>query len=340
MKINKGVVVVWVGGALFGMALPAAFPAWADDVTMRPYISESLMYSFSDKRRSDGGIGGMLGGGMPVNRWFNLELDGAYSHFNANKDSGSEPWQEYFAKVDGQYVLDRNPQFEPYVGVGLGWVKESLKNVGNDDAFMADAGVGAYHFFKIFNADFAVRGDVRYRWADTKSARFPGRDVGHIGEPVVSLGLIIPLSFGGAPAAAQPVELPPAPPPPPPPAPALNPNQSFENIHFAFDKSALTPYSQSSLDSDAAVINKLSASFPNLKVDISGHTDWIGTDAYNQALSERRANVVRDYLVRKGVDAGRTRVFAYGETEPVAPNTTAEGRALNRRTEIRTHNGE
>jgi OOP family OmpA-OmpF porin len=71
-------------------------------------------------------------------------------------------------------------------------------------------------------------------------------------------------------------------------------------------------------------------------VDVSGHTDWIGTDAYNQALSERRANTVKDYLVQKGVDASHIRTFAYGESQPVAPNTTPEGRALNRRAEIRT----
>lgn len=341
MNKHRAVVWLWAFGCVSGLALSVAVPAGADDVTMRPYISESLMYTFSDKRESDGGIGGMIGGGVPINRWFNLELDGAYSHFNANKDSGSEPWQEYIGKADGQFVLDRNPEFEPYIGVGLGYAKESLKNIGNDGAFMADAGVGAYHFFKIFNADFAVRGDVRYRYVDTESSKFPGRDVGHLGEPVVSLGVIIPLSFGGQVAQAQPVVVAPPPPPPPPPPPSgPNPNQRFDDVHFAFDKSALTPASQASLDGDAAVIAKLSASFPSLKVDISGHTDWIGTDAYNQALSERRANSVKDYLERKGVDAGRMRTFAYGETEPVAPNTTPEGRALNRRVEIKTHNGD
>jgi len=319
-----------------GLALAGVLPAHADDVAMRPYISESLMYTFADdSRHSDGGIGGMLGGGVPINRLINLELDGGYSHFNHNDDVGSEPWQEYIAKLDTQFFYSRDPAFAPYFGVGLGYAKEQLKTIGNEGAFMADAGVGAIHYFKIFNTDFGVRGDVRYRWVDTESSKFPGRGVSTIGEPVISLGLLIPLAFGGT-AAVAPEVLPPPPVVPQQQPSGLSANHRFEDVHFAFDKYSLTEYAQSSLDGDVTTINKLSGSFPSLKVDISGHTDWIGTDAYNQALSERRATAVKDYLVRKGIDAGRIRTYAYGESQPVAPNTTAEGRALNRRAEIST----
>jgi OOP family OmpA-OmpF porin len=110
----------------------------------------------------------------------------------------------------------------------------------------------------------------------------------------------------------------------------------MEDVHFAFDKSNLSDYARNSLDGDAAAIAATAAKSPGLQVDVSGHTDWIGTAAYNQGLSERRANAVKDYLVRKGLDASRIRTHAYGETQPIAPNTTAEGRALNRRAEIRT----
>ena len=320
-----------------GLALAGILQAHADDVAMRPYISESLMYTFAnDSRHSDGGIGGMLGGGVPINRFLNLELDGGYSHFNANNDVGSSPWREYLAKLDTQFFFSRDPNFAPYFGVGLGYAKEQLKNIGNDGAFMADAGVGAIHYFKIFSTDFGVRGDVRYRFVDTESSKFPGRSISTLNEPVVSLALLIPLAFGGTTEVAPEV----LPPPPPPvatgPTDTLNANHRFDDVHFAFDKYNLNEYAQASLDGDVTTINKLSGSFPSLKVDISGHTDWIGTDAYNQALSERRATAVKDYLVRKGIDAGRIRTYAYGESQPVAPNTTAEGRALNRRSEIST----
>ncbi|MDE0853512.1 MAG: OmpA family protein [Nevskia sp.] len=321
-----------------GLALTAvaSMPAYADDVTMRPYLSESLMYTFADSsRHSDNGIGAMLGGGIPINRLLNIEMNGGYSHYNNNSDAGSSPWSEYLAKVDTQLFYSRDPAFSPYFGVGLGYAKEILKNIGNNGAFMADAGVGAIHYFKLFNTDFGVRGDVRYRWVDTDSSKFPGRNVNTLGEPVISLGLLIPLAFGGTNAVAPEV-LPPAPPPVPVQPSLSGANHRFEDVHFAFDKYNLTEYAQASLDSDVTSINKLSGNFPSLKVDISGHTDWIGTDAYNQALSERRATAVKDYLVRKGIDAGRIRTYAYGESQPVAPNTTAEGRALNRRAEIST----
>lgn len=320
-----------------GLLVAAALPAQADPVSMRPYISESLMYTFADsKRHSDDGIGGMLGGGVPLNRLFNVELDGAYSHFNHDGSiANSAPWKQFLAKVDGQLFFSRDPAFSPYFGIGGGYAKDVLKDVGNDASFFADAGVGAIHFFQIFHTDFGVRGDFRYRWTDIDKAKFPGKDVSSFGEPVLSLGLIIPLGFGETTEAT------------PQPLPPVQPDQGgkqdvsgaahrFEDVHFAFDKYSLTEYAKASLDADAATITKLSGSYPSLKVDVSGHTDWIGTDAYNQALSERRATAVKDYLVRKGIDAGRIRTYAYGESQPVAPNTTAEGRALNRRAEIRT----
>ncbi len=304
---------------------------------MRPYISEALMYTFADSsRHSDGGIGGMLGGGVPINRLLNLELQGGYSHFNANNDAGSNAWKQYLAKLDGQFFFSRDPEFAPYFGVGGGYARDVLKNVGKDASFFADAGVGAIHYFKIFNTDFGVRGDVRYRWVDIDKSKFPGKNVDSFGEPVLSLALLIPLEFGGTEEAAPAVLPPPAQPVNPPPADNTGAAHRFEDIHFAFDKYNLTEYAQASLDSDASTITKLSGTYPSLKVDVAGHTDWIGTDAYNQALSERRATAVKDYLVRKGIDAGRIRTYAYGESQPVAPNTTAEGRALNRRSEIST----
>jgi OOP family OmpA-OmpF porin len=84
------------------------------------------------------------------------------------------------------------------------------------------------------------------------------------------------------------------------------------------------------------VINGLTEKYPAIKVDISGHTDAVGSEGYNQGLSERRANVVKQYLLRKGVDAGRVSTYAYGESKPVATNDTDEGRAQNRRSELRT----
>ena len=99
---------------------------------------------------------------------------------------------------------------------------------------------------------------------------------------------------------------------------------------FDFDKSVLKPAAKASLDSLLGKIKSLT-----LEVIIAvGHTDAIGTEAYNQKLSVRRANAVKKYLVSKGIEPNRIYVEGKGKTQPVADNKTAEGRAKNRRVEI------
>jgi OOP family OmpA-OmpF porin len=132
---------------------------------------------------------------------------------------------------------------------------------------------------------------------------------------------------------------PPPPPPPPaevPPAPAPAPVPTSEKVSyqadafFDFDKAVLKPAGKQSLDE---LTNKLGDM--NLEVIIAvGHTDSIGTDAYNQKLSIRRAEAVKAYLQSKGVDKARIYTEGKGEKQPVASNKTAAGRAKNRRVEI------
>lgn len=99
---------------------------------------------------------------------------------------------------------------------------------------------------------------------------------------------------------------------------------------FDFDKSTLKPEGRQVLDQVASQAGTI-----NLETLIAtGHTDSIGTEQYNQGLSQRRANSVKDYLVSKGVAADRIYVEGKGETSPVASNSTREGRAQNRRVEI------
>ncbi len=105
----------------------------------------------------------------------------------------------------------------------------------------------------------------------------------------------------------------------------------LRGVNFAFDKSDLTPESIAILDQAVDVLNR----YPAMKVEVAGHTDWIGTDAYNQGLSERRAKVVYEYLTGKGIDASRLAgPNGYGEGRPIDTNDTADGRARNRRTEL------
>lgn len=99
---------------------------------------------------------------------------------------------------------------------------------------------------------------------------------------------------------------------------------------FDFDKSVLKPEGKAKLDD---LVGKVKAI--NLEVIIAvGHTDSVGSDAYNQKLSIRRAEAVKAYLVSKGIEKNRVYTEGKGEKQPVADNKTAEGRAKNRRVEI------
>jgi outer membrane protein OmpA-like peptidoglycan-associated protein len=102
-------------------------------------------------------------------------------------------------------------------------------------------------------------------------------------------------------------------------------------VHFEFNKSILTPDSKTILDKVAASLIER----PDVKVEIAGHTDSKGSDAYNLKLSDRRSAAVREYLISKGVMAENLTSKGYGESQPIADNKTDEGRAKNRRVELR-----
>ena len=103
-----------------------------------------------------------------------------------------------------------------------------------------------------------------------------------------------------------------------------------ENITFGFDRSDLQPQFYPVLDNVAATLREYNQTI----VEIAGHTDSKGTDAYNQALSERRAGSVGNYLMAKGLVRDRFILIGAGESRPVASNDTDAGRAQNRRVEI------
>lgn len=394
--------------ASLGMVLATtALSAVAGEQETRPYFSTGFNYVFDDKARTtNGGIGGYASAGKPINQHWGLEFGAFYNTFDSSVGLPSE-WREYGAKIDGLFFYSREAAFSPYFGLGVGALTTRLKTAPtgvSTDPFV-DAGVGFIKYFAVNGGpDLGLRADLRYRWVDTEE--LPAAINSSFTEPVVRVGLVVPMGPRVVQAAA-------APSPAPSPAQAeaariaagkptandadgdgvlddmddcpgtpggwlidargcpidsdhdgvpdnldkcpgtaagitvdavgcpitvaaAGAARSFENVNFAFDKADLTDYSKALLDNAAGVIGGLVQKYPSLKIDISGHTDWMGTDAYNQALSERRANVVKDYLSGKGVDGARISSFAYGETKPIAPNDTEEGRALNRRTEIRT----
>ena len=324
---------------------------------MRPYISEMYSYTFEngDRHGVDAGQGGVLSVGKALSEHWGVEIGGFYTNFPHDDSPGVNAQREYGGKIDGMYFYSRNPSFSPYFAVGAGGVRTKLRGTGlaSTNPF-ADVGLGFIKYFTVWNADFGVRADMRYRHIFFEDNELGGTIEGDLGEAVLKVGLVIPL--GARPVIADVVA-------PPgkcadsdgdgvcdtadlcpgtaggaavdakgcPKEAADGAKKKFEDVHFAFDKSDIAPTEAVKLDNAATTIDGLSKKYPSLKVDVSGHTDWVGTDGYNQGLSERRANSVKSYLERKGVSASRINTYAFGESKPIATNETAEGRALNRR---------
>ena len=115
----------------------------------------------------------------------------------------------------------------------------------------------------------------------------------------------------------------------------------LKGVNFDFDQATLRPDGVVILDEAISILGR----YPELRVEVAGHTDSIGSDEYNQGLSERRSRTVYDYLTSHGIDAGRLMgPNGYGESRPIAPNTNPdgsdnpEGRARNRRSELNVQN--
>ncbi|MGO9443370.1 MAG: OmpA family protein [Thiobacillaceae bacterium] len=129
-----------------------------------------------------------------------------------------------------------------------------------------------------------------------------------------------------------------APQPPPPPVsesqavpPAVAPKKLIlEGVYFDNDSAHLSSESSAILDRAAATLQQ----WGGIKVEVAGYTDSVSTDNENIVLSKRRANVVRDYLISKGIDASRLTAVGYGKANPIADNNTPEGRFKNRRVEL------
>jgi outer membrane protein OmpA-like peptidoglycan-associated protein len=204
--------------------------------------------------------------------------------------------------------------------------------------------------FSILSATLISAGAVSAQAAegvfyDPSNAASPtGKTVGHelfrtIGCPGRELLVTpCPVPAPAVPVAAAPEPTPapayvapapaPAPVAPEPAAPAKK--LVLEGVNFDFDKAALRQEDVGSLDNDVATLK----SWGDVDIEVAGHTDSMGSDAYNMKLSQQRADAVRNFLISRGVAADRLTAKGYGESQPVADNATDEGRFKNRRVEL------
>jgi outer membrane protein OmpA-like peptidoglycan-associated protein len=151
-------------------------------------------------------------------------------------------------------------------------------------------------------------------------------------EPVPPIEPVPPAPEPPPPAPAPEPEPEPAPePPPPPPAEPVKEKIVLRGVNFDFDRTEIRGDAGVILDEAIEILNRN----PDRQVVIEGHTDWTGPEEYNQSLSQNRAEAVKKYLIENGVEESRLSVVGYGESQPVAPNDTRDGRDRNRRVELK-----
>jgi len=260
--------------------------------------------------------------------------------------------------LDVLRVFARNSRVSPYITGGVGALYSKTDGQGSNTDFLAQAGLGLTIQLaqkQDGTLRFSLRPEVKARWALPRHNDPQDKFLDY------SAGLGFQFAFGPAPAPAPVAEPAPAPAPPPPPPPApkdsdgdgvLDPQDrcpdtprgvavdehgcprrgsvTLHGVTFEFDSATLTADSRPALVAVAADVKR----YPNLKLELQGHTDSVGNDAYNLRLSEQRAQSVREFLIGEGVSPQQLSARGYGETRPAADNTTEEGRAANRRVDM------
>ncbi|MBJ7576255.1 OmpA family protein [Luteimonas sp. MC1828] len=352
---------------LAGLAVSQA--AVAQDFDDRWYITGSAGFNLQDNDRETRNAPFLaLGVGKFISPEWSLDAELNYQnpHNDANQDLN---WSQYGVSLDARrHFITEGRNWNPYALFGVGYQRseEEYDNFPSpnspgqreDGNFAAKVGVGLQGDL----GRVGIRTELAYRASfDDTSVAAPQED--WFGDVLASVGVVIPLG----PEPTAPVA-------PAPVAPSCADMDSdgdgvndcddkcpgsqagqtigpdgcpvpvsidLKGVNFDFDKATLRPDAVSILNEAIEILKR----YPQLKVEVAGHTDSKGTDAYNQSLSERRATTVYDYLTSNGIDAGRlVGPNGYGESRPIAPNTNddgsdnPEGRARNRRTELNVQN--
>lgn len=312
----------------------------------------SFVKTGGDRDAKDGWGGGM-GIGKILNEHFNVEVKGFYQGFGgySNPATGTGGrWDLTGGTADLQYFIMRDT-FSPYTVIGLGGMNTSVPG-DSGVSFIGEAGAG---FTYELHDNFLLRSDVRYRYNNNFNANLrPGTNEFH--DMIVNVGFVIPLGDKPKPVAkAEPVVE---------PTPiadcstqdadadgvndcidkcpgTMNASQvddqgcpiqlELKGVHFEYDSATLTPQAMEVLDGVATSF----ISYPEKKDievqgEVQGHASSEGTKAYNLKLSQRRSQAVVNYLQSKGV-TNKLIAKGYGEEQPIADNSTEEGRVQNRR---------
>lgn len=349
MKISRAITATFA--AVLAIGNTAAYADGAEPWHFTYQIGGADLDSDRDTR--DGDVWNSIAFGRFFGNHFSLDLE--YDEFEAKYNGFDtavpgatyDKWKLSTLGLMGRYYFTDNA-FRPFVGAGAGSTKHrSVLDESKDLSLSLVAGLQGQ-----LARHWSARAQIMYR-NDYDSNSLGS--VRHFSDWFYSVGLSF--DFGGVEEPPAPPPAPPAP-PPPPPNPDLDgdgvPNErdkcpntrpgavvdldgceveaviSLDNVHFDFDKATLRPEAIVVLNDAAALLK----THERVVVEVAGHTDSVGSEQYNQGLSERRAISVRDYLVSQGINATRLTARGYGELQPVATNDTDAGRQMNRRVEL------
>ena len=341
--------------------------ASAQDFDDRWYLTGSAGMNIQDNDRGTRNAPfAALGVGKFLNP--NWSLDGELNYQNPHNDDNQDlNWSQYGVSVDlRRHFLAEGRNWAPYLLMGLGYQRAeeefdafpSTNSPGRREDGNLAAKVGLGIQSALAGKRAAIRTELAYR-ADFDDSSIAGSGEDWFGDILASVGVVIPL---GAPAVAA-VPAPVAPScadldddgdgvnncddkcPGSQAGQTIGPDGcpvpvsiDLKGVNFDFDKATLRPDAVSILSEATEILKR----YPELRVEVAGHTDLCGKDAYNQKLSERRAKTVYDYLTSNGVDAGRlVGPIGYGESRPLEPTPQtfpACKSEKNRRTELNVQN--
>ncbi|HET6633240.1 MAG TPA: OmpA family protein [Rhodanobacteraceae bacterium] len=344
-------------------------------VDMRWYIAPSVGGYYNDTDRHTNSR--QLYYGLAVGRFFtpNISMDIFYDHTGRDRDNPNGRnhfagrWNSNSYGVAMRFYAGQRGSWRPYLMVaGMGIHHASDAHHGWQPG--AQLGVGLARAVSE-NVDFRAEAGYRYDW---DNETFP--ENGGYGDWLLGVSFVFRLGEAPQPVEAPAPVAQPAPPPPVDCSTLDDDNDGVDNctdqcadtaagtivgpdgcakpvvidlrgVNFKFDRPSkgeddIAPTLQEPTADSVAILDQAVDTltrYPAVKVELDGHTDSIGTEAYNQALSERRAQIVYDYLTSHGIDPDRiVAVKGFGEDRPIATNKTREGRAQNRRTELVVQN--
>ncbi len=316
--------------ALFGFACALSFtsivPARADGPVIGANVGAAIPLD-KYRRTVQHDVGGTAGfwGGYQFDLTDELALsivaNPQFMFFETQKgrfDGGTgDDLSSLFSITGGPELSLATGIVETYVGAKGGYYRD-MSGPMSDDGAGFNAG-GGLRFTVVRDTTVGLFG--RYDYMNLVAS--PHSDVAR---QLALAGFTFQRVFQPAPP-PPPAEIPP---PPPPPAPRPARKIVLRGVNFDFDKAAIRADARPILDEAVRTLEEER----DVDIEVEGHTDAIGSDAYNQRLSERRARAVADYLARGGIARSRMTLRGMGESQPVASNATADGRAQNRRVEL------